>query len=327
MSAKFRFGIIGPGRIATKFCDSLRELSNEAVVYAVASRDELRAQNFASQFHAKKVYSSYKALAKDPDVDIIYIATPHPFHFEQASLCLQNKKPVICEKPMTIGFKQTAALVDLARRNNTFLMEAMWSRFIPANVKMKQLIDDGAIGNIKFMHADFGFIAPTDLNHRTFNKSLGGGAQLDVGVYPMFLALWLLGKPSSVKAHASLASTGIDENTTALLAYKNGASATIYSSFIADSVKEAIITGTNGTITIHPAWHKATSFSMRKNGIEKIERFDFPYASNGLQFQAAEAMQCLREGKTESEKLPLKMSLLMAETADEILNQVGVSYS
>jgi predicted dehydrogenase len=136
-----------------------------------------------------------------------------------------------------------------------------------------------------------------------------------------------LGKPKSIKAFASLASTGIDDNTTALLGFENGASATIYSSFIADSVKEAVITGTEGTITIHPSWHKSTSFSLKKNGIDKIERYEFPYESNGLQFQAVEAIQCLREGKTESPKLPLSMSLLMAETADEILKQVGVSYN
>ena len=326
MTQPIRLGIIGPGRIASKFCDSLRSLGDDVAVYAVASRNELRAKEFANKFGAVKVHSSYEALAADSDVNVVYIATPHPFHFDQASMCLKNRKPVICEKPMTISFKQTSELVMLARKNNTFLMEAMWSRFIPANVKMKQMIDAGTIGNIKFIHADFGFIAPSDLTHRTFSKSLGGGAQLDVGVYPMFLILWLLGKPKSIKAFASIASTGVDDNTTALFGFENGAGATIHSSFLADSVKEAVITGTLGTITIHPAWHKSTSFSVKKNGVDTIEKLEFPYDSNGLQFQVIEAIQCLREGKKESSKLPLSMSLLMAETADEILKQVGVSY-
>jgi predicted dehydrogenase len=326
MNRKFRFGIIGPGRIAAKFCDSLQTLSQEAEVYAVGSRDDARAAAFGKRFGATKIYSTYEALATDPNVDVVYIATPHPFHFEQASLCLKNHKAVLCEKPMTVSYKQTLQLVELARKENIFLMEAMWSRFIPANEKMKQLIDEGAIGEIKFMHADFGFIAPPDLNMRTFNMTLGGGAQLDVGVYPMFLALWLLGKPNYVKAYANLASTGADDNTTALLGFENGAAASIYSSFRAESTKEAVIMGTKGTITIHPAWHKSTSFSLKQNGSEKAEHFEFPYKSNGLQFQAAEAIKCLKEGRIESSKMPLNLSLLMAETADEILNQIGVSY-
>ena len=326
MSGKFRFGIMGPGRIATKFCDSLQTLSPEAEVYAVASRDISRAQGFARKFKASKGYSSYNELASDSNIDMVYIATPHPFHFDQTLLCLRNKKPVLCEKPMTISYNQTSQLVDLARKNNVFLMEAMWSRFIPANIRMKQIIDEGTIGDVKFIHADFGFIGPEDNSHRTLNMKLGGGAQLDVGVYPMFLALWLLGKPKYIKAHASLASTGADDNTTALLGFENGASASIYSSFRADSVKEAVITGAKGTITIHAAWHKATSFSLKKNGTDNTERFEFPYESNGLQFQAIEAMECIRLGKTESSKMPLDLSLLMAETADEILRQIGVQY-
>jgi len=326
MNRTFRFGIIGPGKIATKFCESLQTLEGDAQVYAVASRDGEKAKEFAHKFKAPKSYQSYEELTADPQVDIIYIATPHPFHFEQTKLCLNAGKAVLCEKPLTISFSQTSQLVELAKSKKVFLMEAMWSRFIPALVKMKELIDKGEIGEIKFMHADFGFVAPANLNLRTFNKSLGGGAQLDVGVYPMFLALWLLGKPDFIKAFADLASTGADENTAALLGYKNGAIATIYSSFVTDSAKEAIITGTKGTITVHTAWHKAASFILKKNSDDKSELFEFPYHSHGLQFQAVEAMQCLREGKTESSRLPLDMSLLMAETADEILRQIGVTY-
>jgi predicted dehydrogenase len=326
MNKIFRFGIIGPGKIATKFCQSLQTLSDEAQVYAVASRDAERAKLFAEEFKATKVYTSYQELVADPQVDIIYIATPHPFHFEQTILCLNHGKAVLCEKPLTISFNQTSQLVSLAREKKVFLMEAMWSRFIPALVKVKELIDQGEIGEIKFMHADFGFLAPPNLELRTFNKSLGGGAQLDVGVYPMFLSLWLLGKPESIKAIGKLASTGADENTSAILGFKSGAVASIYSSFVADSVKEAVITGTKGTITIHAAWHKATSFALKKDLADKAELFDFPYESNGLQFQAVEVMRCLREGKLESPKLSVDMSLLMAETADEIMKQIGVSY-
>jgi predicted dehydrogenase len=325
MPPPIRFGILGPGKIANRFCEALQTLAPDAQVYAVASRDEQKAKEFATKFKALKYYASYEQLVADPQVDVVYIATPHPFHFEQAKLCLHSGKPVLCEKPMTISLKQTAALVEIARTQHVFLMEAMWSRFIPAIVKVKELIDAGDIGEIKFLHADFGFISPNDLNLRTFNKSLGGGAQLDVGVYPMFLALWLLGKPDSVKAHASLAITGVDDNTSVMLGYKNGASASIFSSFVSDSVKDAVIMGTKGSITLHSAWHKATSFTIKKNNAEP-EHFEYPYKSNGLQFQAIEVIQCLREGKTESKRLPLEMSLLMAITADEILKQIGVLY-
>jgi predicted dehydrogenase len=325
MSTPIRFGILGPGKIAEKFCEALQTLGNDAQVYAVASRDEAKSKTFATKFKAPKHFSSYEAMAQDPDVDVVYIATPHPFHFEQTKLCLNHGKAVLCEKPLTVSYHQTETLVKLARENKVFLMEAMWSRFIPALVKAKEVIDSGAIGEIKFMHADFGFISPTNLELRTFNKALGGGAQLDVGVYPMFLAIWLLGKPDVVMAHASLAVTGTDDNTTALLGYSSGATASIYSSFVADSAKEAVIMGTKGSITIHPAWHKATSFTIRKNNAEP-EYHEFPYKSNGLQFQAIEVAECLRKGLAESPRMPLSISLKMADTADEILKQIGVSY-
>jgi predicted dehydrogenase len=325
MSTPIRFGILGPGKIAAKFCEALQTLGNDAQVYAVASRDENKAKIFASKFKAVKHFSSYEGMVQDPSVDVVYIATPHPFHFEQTKLCLNHGKAVLCEKPLTVSYQQSETLVKLAREKKVFLMEAMWSRFIPALVKAKEVIDSGTIGDIKFMHADFGFISPPNLELRTFNKSLGGGAQLDVGVYPMFLALWLLGKADSIKAHASLALTGADDNTTAILGYKNGAAASIYSSFVADSVKEAVIMGTKGNITIHPAWHKATAFTIRKNNAEP-EYHEFPYKSHGLQFQAIEVIQCLKDGKIESSKMPHSLSLNMAETADEILKQIGVSY-
>jgi predicted dehydrogenase len=324
MNKVIRFGIIGPGKIANKFCESLKEVK-DAQVYAIASRDETKAKAFASKFKAPAVYSSYQDLVSDVNVDIVYIATPHPFHFEQGQLCLNHGKAVLCEKPLTLSFRQTEILVNLAREKKVFLMEAMWSRFIPALVKMKSVIDSGAIGEIKFLHADFGFISPPNLDLRTFNMALGGGAQLDVGVYPMFLALWLMGKPDSVKAHASLASTGADDNTTAMLCYENGAVASIYSSFIADSVKDAVIMGTKGSITIHAAWHKATAFTLKKNNADP-EHFELPYKSNGLQFQAIEAIDCIREGRIESPKLSHNMSLLMAQVADQIKSQIGVKY-
>jgi predicted dehydrogenase len=325
MGKPVRFGILGPGKIANRFCEALQTLPGDAEVMAVASRDNDKATQFAKKFGAQRTYTSYEALAYDDAVDVIYLATPHAFHHAHAHLCLSLKKPLLCEKPMTLSLKQTQDLVALARDKKVFLMEAMWTRFIPAVVKAKELIDSGAIGEIKFLHADFGFISPQDMNLRTFNKALGGGAQLDVGVYPMFLALWLLGEPHNIHAHASLAQTGADDNTTVLLGYRNGAAASIYSSFVSDSAKDAVIMGTEGSITLHSPWHKATALTYKKNH-SAPEYIDLPYASNGLQFQAKEVIDCIRKGLTESDKMPLSMSTLMAKTADIILEQIGVTY-
>jgi predicted dehydrogenase len=321
---KYKFGILGPGKIANRFAEALQTV-DRAELYAVASRDGEKAKAFADKFKIKKVYTSYEMLAKDPEVDVVYVATPHTFHYEHTLLCLQYKKPVLCEKPLTLNKKLAEAMVDTARKNNTFLMEAMWTRFIPAIIEAKRLVDKNEIGPVQFLQGDFGFAAPPNPDGRVFNLKLGGGAQLDVGVYPMFLALLILGKPTEIKAFANKAETGADATTTALLKFEQGAIAHILSSIVSDSPKEAVILGTQGSITIHSPWHKSMSITIRKNdGTETKEKF--PYPSNGLQFQAIEVIRCLDEKLTESPLLPLSMSLLMAEVADEILRQCGVSY-
>jgi len=295
-------------------------------VYAVASRDETKAKEFAKTYEIEKVYNSYETLVKDPAVDVIYIATPHPFHHEQTLLCLKNGKAVLCEKPLALNYRQASEMIETAGKHNIFLMEAMWSRFFPATKKVMELLKSGRIGEVKYLSADFGFAAPHDLNNRVYNMALGGGAQLDVGVYPMFLALLLMGKPDEIKAFSKLASTGADETTAALFSYTNGSMAHILSSIITDSPKQADIMGTEGRIVMQTPWHKSQQITLKLNSGE-TEEFSFPYPGNGFQYQVEEVVNCLNAGKKESDLMPHSLSMLMAQVNDEIRRQGGVKYS
>jgi predicted dehydrogenase len=319
-----RFGILGPGKIANRFASSFRDTLG-ATVYAVASRDQNKAKEFANTYNANRIFSSYEELVKDPDVDVVYIATPHPFHYEQTLLCLKVGKPVICEKPLAMNYRQASEMVAAAQKENVFLMEAMWSRFFPATKKMLELAHSGIIGEVKYVHAAFGFASPVNYEGRVYNMALGGGAQLDVGVYPLFLSLLLLGKPNEVKSFSHLAPTGADVTTSALLSYKNGSIANVLSSIVTDSPKDAFIMGTLGKIIMHSPWHKSQQLSVRLNSGEVTE-YPFPFPGNGFQFQIEEVVNCLRAGKKESELMPHSLSLIMAEVSDEIRKQGGVKY-
>lgn len=325
MTKIWNFGILGPGKIANRFASAFQYVPN-AKVYATASREIQKAKEFATTYGAEKFYSSYEDLLKDPAVDVVYIATPHPFHHEQTLLCLKYGKPVLCEKPLAMNTRQASEMIAASQRTNTFLMEAMWSRFFPTTHKALELIQSGAIGEVKFLQADFGFAAPVNLDNRVYKLALGGGAQLDVGVYPMFLALLALGKPDEIKAFSQLAPTGADVTTSALFKYKNGVIAEILSSIVTDSPKEANIMGTLGRITIESPWHKSEKVSLRLNSGE-VKEFPYPHSGNGFEFQIQEVVRCLEGKKTESDLMPHGLSLLMAEVSDEIRRQGGVKYA
>jgi predicted dehydrogenase len=325
MSKTIHWGIIGPGKIASQFASSFSNIKN-AKLYAVASRDSEKARTFARKHNVEKYYGSYIELVEDPMVDVIYIATPHTFHLEHSLLCLNNKKAVLCEKPLTLNAKLATQLIDAAKRNDTFLMEGMWTRFFPTTIKAFELIKNGSIGEVKYMRADFGFHTSFDPSGRLFDVSLGGGAMLDVGVYPLFLSLLLFGRPDEIKAFATLTSTGADEMTTALLSYKNGTVANIFSAVMADTPKTAEIVGTSGMITIQSPWYKASSLALKDNA-GKETRFDFSYKGTGFEFEISEVMRCLQDSKKESALMPLDFSLMMAEVSDEIRRQCGIVYS
>jgi predicted dehydrogenase len=323
MSSKTRWGIIGPGKIAKKFAEALQNVS-EAELYAVASRKEESAKLFAQKYGAECYYESYEQLAQDPKVDILYIATPHAFHKEHTLLCLNNKKPVLCEKPLAHKYSEVKEMLEASAANNTFLMEAMWTRFLPPVNKALELIKGGHIGQVQQLTADFGFDSPFDAKSRLYDMSLGGGSLMDVGVYPLFLALTVLGEPSTIKATASLSETGADKECTIAFNYPQ-VKADLFSSIVSNTKLEAVITGSEGNLRFVSPWYRQTSLLLEKKDGTKKE-FNFNYSGNGFEAQIREAINCLKTGAIESVLMPHKFSLLQSKVLDEICQQCGIVY-
>lgn len=319
-----RWGIIGPGKIARKFAEAI-PLAGNAVLHAVASRDALRSSQFAKAHGAAKWYDDYEQLAADPDIDAIYVATPHAFHTENTLLCLGHGKPVLCEKPMALNRKQVQQMVNASQQNNTFLMEAMWTRFLPMVEKVLEILKEGRIGTVKYVRGDFGFYNPFDPQSRLFNISLGGGSVLDIGVYPLFLCLAVLGKPDHITATGKLAPTGADETCLAVLQYDSSAIASAFSTVGAFTSLTAEIGGTEGTITIPSAWYKNNTFTLHRISEEK-QTFTFDPVINGFEYQIREVMRCLEQNLTESSAMSHDFSLLLSETMDIIRERIGVRY-
>ncbi|RYZ34136.1 MAG: Gfo/Idh/MocA family oxidoreductase, partial [Sphingobacteriales bacterium] len=258
--------------------------------------------------------------------DIVYIATPHPDHFQQALDCLQRKIAVLCEKPMTVNAEQCRQLIEAAKENKTFLMEGMWIRFLPSIQMVLRLIEEGKIGKVISIKAATTFKAPPDENSRYFNPDKGGGSLLDLGIYPVYLALLLLGTPRSIKAIAKLTDENIDENCSILFQYRSGAYAMLESSLIASGDAPAEITGEKGTIKIyHPWFEKANGIELTVEGEGKII-YPCPWNGHGMQFETEEVLNCLAEEKIESDLHPLSASLDLISTMDEIRRQIKVVY-
>lgn len=324
MKKTVNWGIIAPGKIARKFASDMK-LVEGANLYAVASRDISRAKEFANEFGAEKYYANYHELVKDPGVDVVYIASPHPFHFEQSLLCLNNGKHVLCEKPICMNAQEVAQLVDVAQSKKLFLMEALWTRFIPSFMKCKEMVEKGEIGEVLGIHADFGFKAEYNTQFRTFNKELGGGSLLDIGIYPVFLALEIAGKPDKIEATGVFGETGVDESCIITFMYSDPKIVALLSStFLLDTPTEAIISGTRGSIKLHGKWHAPTKLSLIKNGKEELFTFDEP--GFGYQYEIQEVMECLSGGELQSKGFPLEKSLLLHRTLDEIRRIIGLSY-
>jgi predicted dehydrogenase len=324
MSKNYRWGILGAGRIAEKFCTALCFV-NGSEVYAVASRDIEKAKDYATKYNATRFYNNYNDLVNDDEVDIIYIATPHFFHYEQAMLCLKNKKAVLCEKPMSLSYRQTAAMIAAAAENNVFLMEGLWTACMPFMDKIKALIEKDTIGKPQYVRADFGFAAVKDMDGRLYNKALGGGSMLDIGVYTISLATLILGEPSVIKAISKLASTGVDEYTNVVMQYPNGETAHSLSSINFITPVEAEIVGTKGSIQIQNPWFKATDFSLHlDDGTGEI--FSMPHLCNGFEHEIKEVMYCLANGLIQSNKVPHNFTLTVSKIMDEVLRQSGVVY-
>lgn len=324
MGKTINWGILSTGRISEKFAADLQFVPN-ARLAAVGSRDAARAFEFAAKFNAPKAYGSYEELASDKDIDVIYIGTPHISHCENALLCLDQGKAVLCEKPFAMNEKEVLQMVSKAREKNVFLMEALWTRFIPAIKKSLEFIESGAIGDIVHIKADFGYTAQYDPAWRLFNKELGGGSLLDIGIYPVFLILLLLGEPDEIAADAIIGRTGVDELVSAYFKYNNGKMATLYSTLIANTPGEAEISGTRGYIRINHMWHMSRSLVLHLND-GQTESFEFSYKGMGYEYEAAEVTICLQKDLKESDLLPLDFSLTLIRVLDRMRKKCGITY-
>ena len=324
MKKKYNWGILGPGKIAHQFAKGL-SITENGILYAVGSRDSGRADEFAMEYGAMVSYGNYDDLIHDEDVDIIYIATPHHRHHELSKKCLEAGKAVLCEKPATMNAVQFKEIAALAREKKVFYMEALWTRFIPAMTRALEYIRDGRIGEVKALRADFGFKTEYHPSGRLFNPELGGGTILDIGIYPIFLSLLVLGVPETIKVIAVIGETGIDESCSMIFGYKNGAQASLMSTFLVDTDTSAEICGTRGRIQIHRKWFKPTTLTLFTDG-EEPEHIRLDIRKNGYEYEAEEVMRCLREGRTESDIVPLDFSLSLMELLDAVRKEAGVSY-
>jgi predicted dehydrogenase len=321
---KYNWAILGTGKIASIFASDLKLLPN-ANLYAVGSRSIGLAKEFASKHVFQKAYGSYEELVADPAVDIVYVASPHVKHYGNSLLCLNNGKAVLCEKPVAMNEQQFRMMIDSAKKNKVFFMEALWTRFIPSFIKCKELIEEGAIGDIKLIESDFCFKAIYDIEGRLFNPLLGGGALLDIGIYPVFLALQLSGKPISIKAFALKADTGVDSACSMLFKHSDNALSVLFCSLINDGQTEAFIHGTEGTIHIKSMWHMSSVVDLIREGEETVH-FQFIKPGIGYQYEATEVMKCLDEGKIESSIFSWQNSLDLISTLDAIRKEAGISY-
>ncbi|XUM00465.1 Gfo/Idh/MocA family protein [Streptomyces venezuelae ATCC 10712] len=319
-----RWGILATGGTAERFAADLRTLDGAEVV-AVASRAEASAKAFADRCGIPRAYGDWAGLLADGDVDVVYVATPHHAHRAAAGLALEAGKAVLCEKALTLNAAEAAELVALARGRGLFLMEAMWMYCNPLIRRIAELVRDGAVGEVRTVQADFGLAGPFDPGHRLRDPALGGGALLDLGVYPVSFAHLLLGEPSAVHAHAQLSPEGVDLNTGMLLGWDSGASALLSCSLEADTPLTASVTGTAGRIDLPRGFFFPERFTLHRPGREP-EEFTSADDPHSLRHEAAEVARCLRAGATESPLVPLDGSLAVMRTLDAVRDRVGVRY-
>jgi predicted dehydrogenase len=321
---KVRWGILGTGAIARQFVQGLNSVP-EAEVLAVGSRSRASAQEFADKRSIPRRHASYDDLASDPDVDVVYIATPHPLHAENATLCLRAGKAVLCEKPFSVNAAEAERVVKLARERGLFIMEGMWTRFFPLMEEVRRLTSEGAIGEVRMLNVDFGFRAGLDPASRLFDPKLGGGALLDVGVYCVSLASMILGQPSGSVGLSHLGKTGVDEQASIVLVHEGGRLANLSIGIRTTTPQEATIMGTEGYVRIHAPWWRPKSMTIYRPG-EESETVDAPVSGNGFNYEAAEVMRCLEAGNTESDVMPLDETISVMRTMDRIRATWGLRY-
>jgi predicted dehydrogenase len=353
-----RWGIIGTGKIARDFAYSLSGIPNTQLL-AIASRTLAKAQEYAAQYKVLRAYGSYEEMLNDGEIDVVYVATPHARHKDDCIMCLQAGKAVLCEKPFTVNAQEAKEVIAIAREKQLFCMEAMWMRFLPLIIKVQDLVNNGTIGKVRRITADFGYPAEFNPEGRLFNLNLGGGALLDRGVYPLSLAFMLLGTPTGIATQASIGETGVDEQSAMILSYPQGELAILSASLRSETSNEAVIIGTKGEIKLHAPFYKPHRLSIKQfseevivsssesSGLKakikqnkllnnlyyQLDSYIFPLIrssgkdifqpiqGNGYGYEAAEVVRCLQNGLTESKIMPLDETVKILEAVDAIRSQ------
>lgn len=325
MSKTYNWAILGCGKIARKFVGDLKLLPN-ARLYAAASRSLENAQAFASELGFDKAFGSYEEMVNDPNVDVVYIASPHSHHCEHTLLCLNHNKAVLCEKAFAINSKEVRLMIEAARKNNTFLMEAFWTRFQPSFLKVMEIIRSGELGALKMVRSDFAFNAEYNPEKRLYNVNLGGGSLLDIGIYPIFMSLLALGKPSEIKTLARFSPTGAEESIMMSFSYPGGEIASLVSSFASYTSTQTEFSFENGFVRLNRRFYIPTTLTYWKNWEEEqIISFE-KGAGFGYELEAAHVMECLDAGKTESELMPLSLSVDLMEIMDTVRKDAGIVF-
>lgn len=318
------WGIIGAGKIASKFAEDLNTVYN-AKLYAIASRSLEKAKVFGLKFNTSVAYGNYKDLITDDNVDAIYIATPHSFHKEHTILCLKQHKAVLCEKPFAMNLQEVEAMILQSKTSESLLMEALWTNFLPHFIYAQNLLKKKHFGEVTKLEADFGFFPEYDENSRVFDKSVGGGSLLDIGIYPVFVALSTLGEPNSIEAKGKFFDSGADSEC-AILFHYDKAKAILKSTLLEDTKTEAIFTCQHGTIKINGRFNEPSSVTLiNRHGNSELKTFD--YKTIGFSYEIEHFNQLIRDGITESPDMTFERSKQLIETLDEIRCFIGLEYS
>ncbi|WP_027136634.1 Gfo/Idh/MocA family protein [Gaetbulibacter saemankumensis] len=319
---RIKWGIIGLGNIAHKFATDLLTIE-DAELYAVASRSAKKASEFANQYEAKKYYNNYSEFAKDSGIDAVYIATPHAMHKENTLMCLKNGIAVLCEKPFAMNREEVNEMITIAKQNNVLLMEALWTYFLPHYQYILNLLKNEIYGKVTTLNANFGFFREYDTSSRLFNKSLGGGSLLDIGIYPIFAALSTLGLPKHIEADATYFENGTDASCDMIFT-SNNSTAHLRSSLLEDLSTEAIFQCDSATLKINTQFHAPTTVSIIQNG--KEENIDFNYNTIGYNFEVIHFNKLLRDGHTESDIMTFKFSQNLINTLDTVREIINLKY-
>jgi len=323
MAEKIRWGIVGPGNIAHSFAKDLT-LVEGGVLTAVASRNIDRANEFADTYGAEHRYGSYQELFASDVVDVLYIATPHTSHCRLGTEALNHGKAVLCEKPMGVDADEVKEMIAAAKKNEVFLMEALWSRFNPSIVKVKDLVESGKLGDIAYLNAHFGFYAlDREEDGRLLNPDLAGGSLLDIGIYPIFLAYLILGKPDNIEAVSLFHKTGVEIQTSMIFEYPH-AQATLASGLRSKIQMRAEISGSKGSAFLHERWHETQGYSLEIDGT--MEDFELPTNGKGYAHEIEEVHGCLKSGKLQSEKWSWQNSLDLINLLDEVRHITGTTF-